>query len=87
MIEDTEIPQQAEAAPTPTPTPEPAPADYQHRVREEHDELESKYARLLHFLRDRAHGVEQREVQLLKDQAEAMHKYLLVLKARIASWL
>jgi hypothetical protein len=59
--------------------------DWQRRVREEHDELERKYNRLQWFILDKADTVEHRELQLLKDQAEAMHQYLLVLKARIDS--
>lgn len=88
MIEETETTPPAEDTPAAEPAPQMArsEADWQSRVREEHDALESKYSQLLRFIRDKAHAVEQRELQLLKDQAEAMHCYLLVLKARIASW-
>lgn len=98
MNDDTASPQPlpneppADEQPVEQAAPPPTRPDWQQRVHDEHAELQSKYQRLLAWLKEEAHvmssyGSNGRDVQLLRDQAEAMQKYLTVLEARIANWL
>ena len=80
MSDETEVTQQA-------PTPAPERPDWQQRVHDEAAAVAEKYHKLLAFIRDKGHTVVEKELQLLKDQAEAMHKYLTVLRALISNWL